>query len=803
MNLKRKMRKGFTLVELVVVIAVIAVLAAVSVGAYFGVTDSANSSAADQTNKQVRDLWVMYSVGEYKDNSSVYDNATDFCLRYFEENGQGDVDINFKTGDESKGEILLKIETAYPTYIYIEDKKIVEYSEICKSEEAFVEAVSSSELVADSFKNDQPFEIESFEFEGETVRGFRYYKVNIHGLNDNSDVAELIVRNGEPIINGDDASVASALIKNDIGAMGQNGNYKAFGSSFNVYNYEEGIKGEEFDTSLERNFEIEENFNITKYENDKYGYITSDLNILYEKNSSTDTINLTNYPVCVATVTYNNRGNVSNFSANLYKTIKDYCNHQEISKDENGFYNIEHTTYNKDTNNGFIFLGNTYIDDNINFKNFNIIAECYDTVEKLSAYVGYKYNKGNNPYESIQYVEPNLFTNGSSERMIHSTIPALENTWEFNTVSKITINEGTIINLQSSNVSVEAILGVPLGNNSTTPGFEVKLASQIINNGTINLDENSIYRSLGLTTGSGSINTTHGSKIIEPFKLNSEQGTGENNLKTNYENKYFIFPIYHFDSIRCNANIKTGALYKLIIPLYVTPMSKSVFITSCTTFIGNITDKPLFVLEQGSISKSRNGTHNRNILTLNEETRVNDCNYRLSVQGSISFVLGSVEYGFEVSNTEFNFSISNIEFIISNNATLTLSNSGIYELNPFSRFEIKEGGTLNVNSGKLGVLNFTEQQFNEMLSASVNNSVQQKIFNAYRNIDASSMFVNEGTINVSNGAILCFADRTNIDFGVINDLDQTNFNKYTYKYLTGPVSYGALELNYWRDQITN
>ena len=51
MKLFKKAKKGFTLVELVVVIAVIAILAAVSVGAYFGVTNSANQSKAEQEGK--------------------------------------------------------------------------------------------------------------------------------------------------------------------------------------------------------------------------------------------------------------------------------------------------------------------------------------------------------------------------------------------------------------------------------------------------------------------------------------------------------------------------------------------------------------------------------------------------------------------------------------------------------------------------------------------------------------------------------------------------------------------------------
>ena len=51
----KRFKKGFTLVELVVVIAVIAILAAVSVGAYFGVTNSANESKLRTEGKAVLD----------------------------------------------------------------------------------------------------------------------------------------------------------------------------------------------------------------------------------------------------------------------------------------------------------------------------------------------------------------------------------------------------------------------------------------------------------------------------------------------------------------------------------------------------------------------------------------------------------------------------------------------------------------------------------------------------------------------------------------------------------------------------
>ena len=103
MKMRKKIRRGFTLVELVVVIAVIAILAGVSVGAYFGITDSANSSAATQYQKQIKDLWIMYSVStDYVDDGTddgIRQNAEYFCLTYVKDNGPANVIVNYRLID--------------------------------------------------------------------------------------------------------------------------------------------------------------------------------------------------------------------------------------------------------------------------------------------------------------------------------------------------------------------------------------------------------------------------------------------------------------------------------------------------------------------------------------------------------------------------------------------------------------------------------------------------------------------------------------------------------------------------------
>lgn len=84
MKVKNKLKKVFTLIELVVVIAVIAVLAGVSVAAYFGVTESAKKSNVESLTKQVKDLYTLYRVEKPYVNDS-YNSLLDYGREFIDE----------------------------------------------------------------------------------------------------------------------------------------------------------------------------------------------------------------------------------------------------------------------------------------------------------------------------------------------------------------------------------------------------------------------------------------------------------------------------------------------------------------------------------------------------------------------------------------------------------------------------------------------------------------------------------------------------------------------------------------------
>lgn len=102
----KKLKKGFTLVELVVVIAIIAILSAASVATYFGVTESARKSTSKSNAQQVAQLIYVEALSELDDslinfgtaglvltytadesNNGGYANDNAFLAAYLAENG--------------------------------------------------------------------------------------------------------------------------------------------------------------------------------------------------------------------------------------------------------------------------------------------------------------------------------------------------------------------------------------------------------------------------------------------------------------------------------------------------------------------------------------------------------------------------------------------------------------------------------------------------------------------------------------------------------------------------------------------
>ena len=109
--MKKNNKKGFTIVELVIVIAVIAILAAVLIPTFTGVTERAKESAAMQN---ARNAWMNYVSANadqpgYKENICIESTVDEKVYYFHVENGVFDEEA---VEDHSSCDIATKMKVA-------------------------------------------------------------------------------------------------------------------------------------------------------------------------------------------------------------------------------------------------------------------------------------------------------------------------------------------------------------------------------------------------------------------------------------------------------------------------------------------------------------------------------------------------------------------------------------------------------------------------------------------------------------------------------------------------------------------
>lgn len=266
-HVSSRVRKGFTLVELIVVMAIIAVLAGVSIGAYIGIQDKAQNTKTTAYQKQVQDYLLAYrtekTIDTSFDSESANSVAYDFVCNYLPAQGFDNTALNYTVLEASdagkslhrsrkgsnpllssdKADIVFAVTSPKYAFFTFDGKNVTDGPAIYKKANdltsQLVEKLSSSYDTEKISKQ----KMNAFQLmmgknaDGKTVKGLKSTRVTLKGLPDGDE--ELYVPNGETIYDADYENNGSSLlgVKASAPASGSN-----FAFSFKPFGLNNGAK---------------------------------------------------------------------------------------------------------------------------------------------------------------------------------------------------------------------------------------------------------------------------------------------------------------------------------------------------------------------------------------------------------------------------------------------------------------------------------------------------------------------------------------------------------------------------------
>lgn len=674
MKVKNKLKKAFTLIELVVVIAVIAVLAGVSVAAYFGVTESANESQALQEQTQVKDMytqWYLFNTIDIKNRTNlkgkdlvknqidgyvnisldeenddledvIYGDALNF-YDYLNNNGFDVNKINYAfvstTTSEEEGYVLFLIQSnnRYSTFLaaYNFDDglygKIVELNEnttfkFKENNNGNQMATTILEAYNEDFNNETIFEIDK----------------NILGNSENPFEFSFN-KDGSFNVTGDNGEINKTILVEYNGAA--KGNNKPINFSLRPGKYIEYLEPAKM-----------------FYKADGFGSIAMEF-LGYSVNNGEKRYFEDDFPLLV--------DDFLNSESHNKITIK------AIYKEDNVIGGLVKTN-----NDSYAFQN---LDDAINFANSQNGDVVVYTQEGQNSVINSKVTINKNVTLNISYDKDNSIGNASSDYFedngtlkvsttektsLDPSYVDLDSNSHFanakeSLYSSLKIEENGILNVYG-NIVVNGRL-------SYTQLFDY---GRIENEGVINLENGASLSSYGKIIGNGTINAKSGSNVTE--KLDIYEWGSISDAKALNDANIFPFNKYRLNKIN-NFNIYQGAKFSGIGMVYSGTLSH--FFEAKVDFISNTTSS-LFTINNGYINLSLED----DTLLINVYGDVSDN----AIKVSISMGLQTVT----IDTSKSYLPVTNFKINIKNEGLLNLSEK--YRFMPTSSLEVEKGGTLTL-----------------------------------------------------------------------------------------------------------
>ena len=283
---------------------------------------------------------------------------------------------------------------------------------------------------------------------------------------------------------------------------------------------------------------------------------------------------------------------------------------------------------------------------------------------------------------------------------------------------KLILNESTVLEVYG-NILIQGLLGV---NGPGLSGHTSGNHSQIINNGTINLNSGANLDLRGYIKGAGTIEARNGAIVYSPFVVYDYRG-GTNTATVYRKGNIAPFRIYEMPNIQCNYSILYGAEHKGYLDLYASDKHK----TAVATILGK--GSAMMIMEDSTAHITTTYERTGNLIgetTLTMTGKVKMGVLKIKVTTTVTVAMNEVRFPMP-----WNFTINVGDGL--NPTTFTLPDD--YKMMTGATVNVKKSATVNLTGTLLIYKSFTDTPFGGTV---------------YPNKGAAKLNV-EGVVNVTGG----------------------------------------------------
>lgn len=309
---------------------------------------------------------------------------------------------------------------------------------------------------------------------------------------------------------------------------------------------------------------------------------------------------------------------------------------------------------------------------------------------------------------------------------------------------KLILNESTVLEVYG-NILIQGLLGV---NGPGLSGHTSGNHSQIINNGTINLNSGANLDLRGYIKGAGTIEARSGAIVYSPFVVYDYRG-GTNTATVYRKGNIAPFRIYEMPNIQCNYSILYGAEHKGYLDLYASDKHR----TAVATIFGK--GSAMMIMEDSTAHISTTYERTGNLIgetTLTMTGKVKMGVLKIKVTTTVTVAMNEVRFPMP-----WNFTINVGDGL--NPTTFTLPDD--YKMMTGATVNVKKSATVNLTGTLLIYKSFTDTPFGGTVypnkgAAKLN---VEGVVNATGGIAGEIFGSNGGKVVIGNNAILSITEK--------------------------------------------